>query len=199
MSKIDFYGKNLFDDCLVKFQDWQVNASIDATGEIGEYIRTGLDYKQWLENIKYARKFVKHPRQLQLDLTVTLPGLFDLENMYKLSKELKVPLICKKVFSFSNDLLLSPLCLPRDILEEIVSEVQNKITDKPNVYNKAFFEGLKDLKSHKTNQEKYPTKLYWEGLREGKKHLEYLDRIRGTDIKKILGKNKKVLEWWTSI
>ena len=199
MSRIDFFGKNLFDDCLVYFQDWQINASIDATGEIGEYIRTGLDYKQWFKNMQYARKFVKHPRQLQLDLTVTLPGLFDLENMYKLSKELKVPLICKKVFSFSNDLLLSPLCLPRDILEEIVSEVQNKITDKPTVYNMAFFEGLKDLKSHKTNQEKYPTKLYWEGLREGKKHLEYLDRIRGTDIKKILGKNKKVLEWWTSI
>ena len=123
----------------------------------------------------------------------------DASRQNKLSKELKVPLICKKVFSFSNDLLLSPLCLPRDILEEIVSEVQNKITDKPTVYNMAFFEGLKDLKSHKTNQEKYPTKLYWEGLREGKKHLEYLDRIRGTDIKKILGKNKKVLEWWTSI
>ena len=81
MSRIDFYGKNLFDDCLVNFQDWQINASIDATGEIGEYIRTGLKYDEWLTNIKYARKFVKHPRQLQLDLTVTLPGLFDLENI----------------------------------------------------------------------------------------------------------------------
>ena len=95
MSRIDFYGKNLFDDCLKHFQDWQINASIDATGEIGEYIRTGLKYEEWYNNMQYAKKFVRHPRQLQLDLTVTLPGLFDLENMYELQKDLKVPLLCK--------------------------------------------------------------------------------------------------------
>ena len=199
MSRIDFYGKNLFDDCLVNFQDWQINASIDATGEIGEYIRTGLKYDEWLTNIKYARKFVKHPRQLQLDLTVTLPGLFDLENMYNLSKELRVPLLCKKVFSFSSDVLLSPLCLPRDILNDIVTNVQNKITDKPNVFNLAFFEGLKDLKAHPTNEEKYGEEEYKKGLKEGKKHLEYLDKIRGTDITKIFKANERVLEWWTNI
>ena len=199
LSRIDFYGKNLFDDCLVNFQDWQINASIDATGEIGEYIRTGLKYDEWLTNIKYARKFVKHPRQLQLDLTVTLPGLFDLENMYNLSKELRVPLLCKKVFSFSSDVLLSPLCLPRDILNDIVTNVQNKITDKPNVFNLAFFEGLKDLKAHPTNEEKYGEEEYKKGLKEGKKHLEYLDKIRGTDITKIFKANERVLEWWTNI
>ena len=95
MSRIDFYGKNLFDDCLIHFQDWQINASIDATGEIGEYIRTGLKYDEWLANMKYAKKFIKNLRQLQLDLTITLPGLFDLENMYNLSVELNTQ-ICNK-------------------------------------------------------------------------------------------------------
>jgi len=198
MSRIDFYGKNLFDDCLKYFQDWQINASIDATGEIGEYIRTGLNYNKWLENIKYAKKFMKHPRQLQLDLTVTMPGLLDLENMYKLSKELKLVLLCKKTFRFSNDVLFSPLVLPRDILHEIVDDVIEKTYEKKNVFNMAFFEGLNDLKSHPTNEEKWPD-TYKEGLKLGKKHLEYLDKIRGTDIKKILSKNKKVLEWWNDI
>jgi len=198
MSRIDFYGKNLFDDCLKYFQDWQINASIDATGEIGEYIRTGLNYNKWLENIKYAKKFMKHPRQLQLDLTVTMPGLLDLENMYKLSKDLKLVLLCKKTFRFSNDVLFSPLVLPRDILHEIVDDVIEKTDEKKNVFNIAFFEGLNDLKSHPTNEEKWPD-TYKEGLKLGKKHLEYLDKIRGTDIKKILSKNKKVLEWWNDI
>jgi len=198
MSRIDFYGKNLFDDCLKYFQDWQINASIDATGEIGEYIRTGLNYNKWLENIKYAKKFMKHPRQLQLDLTVTMPGLLDLENMYKLSKELKLVLLCKKTFRFSNDVLLSPLVLPRDILHEIVDDVIEKTDEKKTVFNMAFFEGLNDLKSHPTNEERWPN-TYKEGLKLGKKHLEYLDKIRGTDIKKILSKNKKVLEWWNDI
>ena len=157
MSRIDFYGKNLFDDCLVKFQDWQINASIDGTGEIGEYIRTGLKYNEWLENIKYARKFIKHPRQLQLDLTVTLPGLLDLENMYKLQQELKVPLLCKKVFSFSPNVYMSPLFMPKHLLHPMVEEVQNKLEldkEKKTIFNMAFIEGLKDLKAHKTNEEK---------------------------------------------
>ena len=126
MSRITFFGKNLFDDVLSKFQDWQINASIDATGEIGEYIRTGLNYDEWLENMRYARKWIKHPRQLQLDLTVTLPGLFDLENMYELQKELKIPLLCKKVFSFSPDTYMSPLFLPRRLLNKIVIKLKGK-------------------------------------------------------------------------
>ena len=40
---------------------------------------------------------------------------------------------------------------------------------------------------------------YKKGLKEGKKHLEYLDKIRGTDITKIFKANERVLEWWTNI
>ena len=143
MSRIDFYGKNLFDDCLKHFQDWQINASIDATGEIGEYIRTGLKYEEWYNNMQYAKKFVRHPRQLQLDLTVTFPGLFDLENMYELQKDLKVPLLCKKVFTFSPNVFMSPLFMPQKLLHKIVDKVKEKVkNEKPTVFNIAFLEGL---------------------------------------------------------
>ena len=198
MSRIDFYGKNLFDDCLKYFRDWQICASIDATGEIGEYIRTGLDYNKWLENIKYGKKFMRNPRQLQLDLTITMPGLFDMENMYKLSKDLKLVLLFKKVFNFDATNLWTPLCLPKDILHEIVDDVYERTYEKRNIFNLAFFEGLDDLKKHKTHEEKWPD-TYKEGLKKGKQRIEHLDKIRGTDIKKILNKNKKVLEWWNDI
>jgi len=198
-SKIDYYGKNLFDDLLVKFQDWQINASIDGTGHIGEYIRTGLKYEQWLENIKYAKKFMKHPRQLQLDLTVTLPGLFDLENMYNLSKDLKLILLCKKVFSFTADNLWTPLCLPKHLLHSIIDGVLEKIQDKKTMFNLSFIEGLKDIKNHKTLEEKYSKEEYSDGLKRGKKRILYLDKIRGTDITKIFEKNTEVLKWWNDI
>ena len=45
----------------------------------------------------------------------------------------------------------------------------------------------------------YDEEVYKEGQRNGKAEVERLDKIRGTDIKKILVKNKKALEWWTSI
>ena len=54
MSRINFYNYNLFDDILKHFPNWQICASIDGTGEVGEYIRTGLKYDQWLANIKYG-------------------------------------------------------------------------------------------------------------------------------------------------
>ena len=70
---------------------------------------------------------------------------------------------------------------------------------KKNFLNLAFFEGLQDIKNHKTLEEKYDSKTHKEGLKRGKQRIEYLDKIRGTDIKKILSKNKKVLEWWNDI
>ncbi len=200
MSRITYFGKNLFDDVLSKFRDWQINASIDGTGEIGEYIRTGLKYDQWLENMRYARKFIRHPRQLQLDLTVTLPGLFDLENMYELQKDLKVPLLCKKVFTFSADNYMSPLFLPRRLLNKIVMKVKNKYSnEKRNVMNLAFLDGIDDLMNHPTNDEKYSKEECMKGWKDGKAECERLDKMRGTDIKKILAKEPEVLEWWTSI
>ena len=200
MSRITYFGKNLFDDVLSKLQDWQINASIDATGEIGEYIRTGLKYDEWLENMRYARKWIKHPRQLQLDLTVTLPGLFDLENMYELQKDLNIPLLCKKVFSFSADTYMSPLFLPRRLLDKIVMKVKEKYKDeKKSVFNMAFLEGLNDLMNHPTNDEKYDKETCEQGWRDGKGQCEMIDKRRGTDIKKILATDPEVLEWWTSI
>jgi len=200
MSRINYFGKNLFDDVLSKFQDWQINASIDATGEIGEYIRTGLKYDEWLENMRYARKWIKHPRQLQLDLTVTLPGLFDLENMYELQKDLKIPLLCKKVFTFAPNTYMSPLFLPRRLLNEIVMKVKEKYKDeKKNVFNLAFLEGLQDLMNHPTNDERYDKETCEQGWRDGKDQCENIDKRRGTDIKKILAIDPEVLEWWTSI
>ena len=200
MSRITYFGKNLFDDILSKFQDWQINASIDATGEIGEYIRTGLKYDEWLENMRYARKWIKHPRQLQLDLTVTLPGLLDLENMYELQKDLKIPLLCKKVFTFEPDTYMSPLFLPRTLLNKIVMKLKEKYKDeKRSVFNLAFLEGLDDLMNHPTNDERYDKETCEKGWRDGKAQCETTDKRRGTDIKKILQKEPEVLEWWTSI
>ena len=200
MSRITYFGKNLFDDILSNFQDWQINASIDGTGEIGEYIRSGLKYKEWLENMRYARKFMRHPRQLQLDLTVTLPGLFDLHNMYELQKDLKIPLLYKKVFSFTPDTYMSPLFLPRRLLNKIVIRVKNKYADeKRNVMNLAFLDGLDDLLNHPTNDEKYDNETCEKGWRDGKAQCEMIDKRRGSDIKKILAKDSEVLEWWKSI
>tara|TARA_E500000178_G_C17030797_1_gene760440 strand:- start:1777 stop:3159 length:1383 start_codon:yes stop_codon:yes gene_type:complete len=200
MSRIKFFNLNLFDDILSKFNGWQINASIDGTGEIGEYIRTGLKYNEWLENMKYAKKFVKHPKQLQLDYTVTLPGLFELDNMYKLQKELKIPLLLKKVFTFSPEVFMSPLFLPRRLLEKLVNKAKEKVVNEPQtIFNLSYLEGLDDLLKHPTNDERYSQEVCAKGWQDGKAECIRLDKIRGTDISKILGQDPEVLAWWKSI
>lgn len=201
MSRINFYNYNLFDDILKHFPNWQICASIDGTGEVGEYIRTGLKYDQWLANIKYGLKFVKQQNQsMQLDLTITLPGLFDLENMVLLSNELNIELLTKQVFNFSNDNAMAPLFMPYDIMSEIIDDVREKTIKYKNKKLNNFFGQLDEMQKQKRNNELvYDKEIYKQGQKQGKAEVERLDRIRGTDIKKILTKNKKALEWWTSI
>jgi len=203
MSRIDFYGKNLFNDILQYFPKFQICASIDGTGEVGEYIRTGLKYDEWLSNMKYGLKFCdkNHDyKRMQLDLTITLPGLFDLENMVHLSNELNIELLTKQVFNFSHDNAMAPLFMPYDIMSEIIDDARNKTIQYKNKNLRNFFNQLDEMLKQKRNNELvYDDDTYRKGQKEGKEEIERLDRIRGTDIKKILARNKKALEWWTSI
>jgi hypothetical protein len=56
---------------LSHFRDWQVCASLDGTGEVGEYIRTGLNYTQWIDNFESGIAAMRHRRQLKIDYTIT--------------------------------------------------------------------------------------------------------------------------------
>ena len=55
------------------------------------------------------------------------------------------------------------------------------------------------VQQKRNNELVYDEETYIKGQKQGKAEVERLDRIRGTDITKILAKNKKALEWWTSI
>lgn len=197
MSRINYFGMNLFDDILSKFKNWNILASIDGAGEVGEYVRTGLKWKEWVDNMKHGRKFISNRKQLRMDLTMTLPGMLGLNEMLDAAEELDVDLLAKRVFGFDPTNLWSPMCLPRQILDRIVDSFiyKNKKRLGKHIY---FFTALKDLKEKPTYQEQWPEK-YEEGLKKGKKRVEYLDKIRNTDIKKILRRDKEVLEWWTNI
>ena len=137
---------------------------------------------------------------MQLDLTITLPGLFDLENMVHLSNKLNIELLTKQVFNFSNDNAMAPLFMPYDIMSEIIDDAREKTIKYKNKNLNNFFRQLDEMQKQKRNNEfVYSEDQYKKGQKYGKAEVERLDKIRGTDIKKILSKNKKALEWWTSI
>jgi hypothetical protein len=95
---------------------------------------------------------------------------------------------------------MAPLFMPYDIMSEIIDDVRDKTIKYKNKNLNNFFGQLDEMQKQKRNNElTYSKEEYINGQKNGKAELERLDKIRGTDIKKILAKNKKALEWWTSI
>jgi sulfatase maturation enzyme AslB (radical SAM superfamily) len=194
LSRIEYRGINLYRDILSGLRDWQICASIDGTGRIGEYIRSGLNFDSWLENFKQGIEISSHRRQIRMDFTLTTPGLFEVEKISTLAKELGVDVLAKVVFSFSPDIVMSPLALPRELLEPWVDEVLQSIDKGP------LTDILVQLKTRPTFQEQWPTE--WEaGLRKGKKRILELERIRKDQytMDQILKERPDVYQWWQAI
>jgi len=98
LSRVNYRGINLYSDILSRLRDWQICASLDGTGQIGEYIRTGLRYQTWVEFFKEGLNYAQSRRQMRIDFTLTLPGMFEVENITRLSQDLNVDILAKVVF-----------------------------------------------------------------------------------------------------
>ena len=188
LSKTTFKGIKLF-DLVPHFQDWQICSSLDGTGEVGEYIRDGLNYQQWLRNFKEGLAVSKTSREMRLDYTLTMPGLLELKNMFDLSKELDTEILTKVMFTFSDEEILSPLALPKMLLHTIIDEALLYIEPRATRKQKALIDVLKNLKTRET----------FTATQKGKQRQENIDKIRGQDITKILSRDERVLDWWTEI
>ena len=197
LSRINYRGINLFRDILSGLRDWQVCASLDGTGRIGEYIRTGLKYDSWLENFAEGVSHSTHHRQMRIDYTLTLPGMFEIERIGRLSATYGVQVLAKVVFSFSPDIVMSPLALPRPILNKWVDE----ILDGPTKPLDSLKDILVQLKTRPTFEEQYGEEEYAKGIAKGKARMLQLESIRSQDITmdEILSERADVYEWWTSI
>jgi len=193
LSRVTYRGCDLYGDILSGLRDWQICASIDGTGTIGEYVRTGLNYKEWLENFKQGVSRATHRRQMRIDFTLTLPGMFEVVPIIKLARELGVDILAKVVFSFSPDIALSPLALPKSILHKWVDELL------PDTHG-AMRDVLVQLQSRPTFEQQWPNE-YKQGLAKGKARVLQLESIRtqSTTMDEILSKRPDVYEWWNQI
>jgi hypothetical protein len=194
LSRVDYQGINLFSDILDHVRDYQICASLDGTGSIGEYIRTGLDYEQWLKNYRQACEHRRYSRQCRIDFTLTLPGLFEVENIVQLAKETNSEILAKVVFGFSPDIILSPLALPRALLD---AEIDRLVTQIPNG---ALRDVLLQLKTRPTFEEQWPDQ-YQAGLVKGKARVLQLESIRKDTVTldTILQPYQLIHEWYQSI
>jgi len=200
LSRVEYKGINLYTDILAHLRDWQICASLDGTGEIGEYIRTGLNYNKWLEYYKQTQQIQTNSRQMRIDFTLTLPGLFEIENIINLSKELNTMLLAKVIFSFTPDIVLSPLALPKNILHRYVNEILENIRPKITSNQRPLLDVLENLLQRKTFEEEWP-EWHEEAISNGKKRIQTLEKIRNDNytMADILKQDKEIYEWWQTI
>lgn len=194
LSRVDYKGINLYTDILAHIRDWQICASLDGTGATGEYIRTGLNYESWLKNFIQGRQLATNRRQMRIDFTLTLPGLFQVENINCLAQSLDVDVLAKVVFSFSPDIVMSPLALPRTLLDRTVDQLVDRLPAG------ALQDVLLQLKQRPTFEEQWPDS--WQaGLAKGKRRVLQLEKIRGDNytMADILRPNADIYDWFQTI
>ena len=193
LSRVDYRGINLYHDILQHLRDWQICASLDGTGATGEYIRTGLDYAKWLENFKQGLEIAQHRRQMRIDFTLTLPGLLEIKNITQLARELDVDILAKVVFSFGPDIILSPLALPRGLLNRRIDELAPLAA-------RALREVLLQLKNRPNFEEQWPD-TWQSALVQGKHRVLQLERIRHDSytLADILQQDPEIYDWYQAI
>jgi hypothetical protein len=186
-------------ELLSYFKDWQVCASLDATGPVGEYIRTGLNFDVFSHNLSIGSKYVTHPRQLRLDLTLTLPGMMVLNDYVRFADQYSVDILTKVVFAFTSDIIMSPLALPRPLLTDLV---EYWISDLELRYKRhgSLIDTLENLLKRPTFQEQWPEQ-YIIGLWQGKARILELEKRRGDSftMSDALSFIPKIKEWWDAI
>ena len=193
LSRVEYRGINLYTDILNNIRDWQICASLDGTGKIGEYIRDGLNYEQWCSNFEAGLKHQRNRRQMRIDFTLTLPGLLEVINIENLASHYGVDLLAKVIFSFSPDIIMSPLALPRSILQRVVDPLLY-ITDG------AIHDILVQLLQRPTFQEQWPDQ-YQAALVKGKQRILAIEKLRGDvyTMRDILQKEPILYGWWQNI
>ena len=131
----------------------RISASIDATNEIAEYTRNGLDYKLFLENVNYWCENSPDNCFLNLQSTVNIFNIWGITDKFDLHLKLKEKygLKIKECYStivrfpeFQNFLLL-----PYDIKKSIHDKMSiwydnnhHKFSDKENIFIKKTFQNL---------------------------------------------------------
>lgn len=194
LSRVTYQGTDLYRDILPHIRDWQICASLDGTGATGEYIRTGLDYDQWQENFARGVNISQHPRQMRIDFTLTLPGLFEVLNVYQLAQKFGVEVLPKVIFSFSPDIVMSPLALPRYLLHDRIDQILGDLPDC------ALKDVMLQLKKRPTFEEQWPD-IWKSGIERGKSRVLKLESIRADSytMSDILRQDPEIYEWWQDI
>jgi hypothetical protein len=120
--------------------------------------------------------------------------MFEVDAIQALAQQYDVELLSKVMFSFSPDIVMSPLALPRHLLDPWLDELIAKCTAT------SMRDVLTQLKSRPTFEQQWPD-TYQSALAQGKARVLKLESIRTapTDMATILSARPEIKKWWDQI
>ena len=112
MSTLRYKGRYII-DIWDKFEDVYIGASLDGTGKRGEYIRKGLNYNKFIENVKTVKNECCHVR-VDIQCVLQIMNVFHIPDMHK---ELFNEGVVRQ-----NSLVVTPVIWPHQLRYEIINE-----------------------------------------------------------------------------
>lgn len=203
LSTLNFKNYKLL-EILPQFKNIELLISIDGTHEIGEYIRDGLVWSEWVKNLEECLflKDIYGKWAVVLDITLTSPGLFSLKKLIDLAIKYKLNMIIKTTYAFDSTIVMSPLMMPRVFLEEILNDIILYALSFVDIHPPLLIliKSLMHLKKRATFEEEYPNWLT--GISKGKTHLSQIDNFRKNAdfLNNVFKENHTELyHWWIKI
>ena len=196
------YGDNYLYDWLPQSKDWTMCASIDAIGDIGEYIRTGLVWNEWDKNFREGVALPGGHDKMLLDLTLTGPGLFGLRDLVNYALENDVKVETKNMFAFHPDIVFSFMSWPRHILDRIVNSLLDDLRPIVTPKQQTVINQLESILNTPTFQEQFPDTAE-DQFFNGRQWQQTIADIRndGYDgtltIEEIYSADQELLDWYT--
>lgn len=197
LSRVRFNNHYLY-DWLPQAKDWTMCASIDGTGAIGEFIRTGLKWDQWDQNFREGVALPGGKDKMLMDLTLTGPGMFDLKNFFDYALELDVKIETKRMFAFHPDIVFSPMAWPRHILNRIIKDNLDYIVPRATHKQQTLIRELENMLVTPTFQEQWPD-VAEEMFFKGRNWQDKIANIRPDQplrIEDIYRADSELYDWW---
>tara|TARA_Y100000816_G_scaffold288117_1_gene272066 strand:+ start:7920 stop:9227 length:1308 start_codon:yes stop_codon:yes gene_type:complete len=199
LSRVKYKNYNLW-DMLPHFKSVNICASIDGAYDVGEFIRDGLKWDEWIENFKSGMFLIDQfgDDAMVFDVTLTTPGLLHLKDLFDVAWELDVKSYFKFTFAFDPSVVMSPMCLPKHVSKPLCEEMISYFEEKRTWKNKVYIDSLKNLINRPSFDEEWP-ETYSDALKRGKEFQEFLDKVRNTKLTFEDTLYGNVLEWWNKI
>jgi len=199
-ASINYWKKKKILDYYRPFNKVVFGFSIDGSYELGEYIRKGLDYKKWKENIKEYVDYISE--RDSWDIGYVFQFTFGVANVHNI-----IPFITDLL----NDKLITKFCQFK--FQPIVEPIEQSVKSLPPIIFKNFKNDAENLKSllqihgldertiepiqHEIDKviryiENTPFEKKY--LKDFYKNQEILDKVRGERIYDIIPDYKKLLE-----